>query len=161
MPIDNLISENKFRQDLLFRINTVEIHLPKLQDRDGDIQLLVSHFLKIYSARYGKTISGISKSTFDKLQSYNWPGNIRELQHAVERAVIMTDNSSLQADDFILTTAPHVGNSILLDNFNMNHIEETVIRKVVKKYSGNISKAAKELGLTRAALYRRMAKYGI
>jgi len=161
MSIDNLISENRFRQDLLFRINTVEIHLPALQERDGDIALLANYFLEVYSRKYNKHISSISKATLQKLQSYNWPGNVRELQHAVERAVIMTENSVLQVDDFVLTTKTESDNSIHLDSFNLNDVEKTVIQSMIKKCNGNISQAAKGLGLTRAALYRRMSKYGI
>ncbi len=103
MPIQQLIKEGKFREDLLYRINTVEIHIPPLRDRVEDIPLLAEHFLKVYAKKYKKRIKEISSATLKKLQHYNWPGNVRELQHAIERAVIMADTNVLQPFDFHLT----------------------------------------------------------
>ncbi len=159
--IHSLASENEFRQDLLFRINTVEITLPPLRDREGDIELLAYHFLNIFSKKYNKKITKINKSVITKFENYNWPGNIRELSHVIERAVIMSENSSLQVDDIILTAKKVKDNVLQIENYNLDEIEKDIILKVLKSYQGNITKTAKELGLTRTSLYRRLEKHGI
>ena len=159
--IHSLASENKFRQDLLFRINTVEITLPPLREREGDMELLAYHFLNIFSKKYNKNIIKINKSVIQKFEDYNWPGNIRELSHVIERAVIMSENSSLQVDDIILTAKKTKDNFLQLENYNLDEIEKNIILKVLKNYQGNITKAAKRLGLTRTSLYRRLEKHGI
>lgn len=162
MPLYQMVNEGKFRQDLLYRINTVEVHLPPLRDRIEDIQLLVEHFLTIYCKKYKMPLKRINPSTIRRLEKHTWPGNIRELQHSVERAVIMSESNILQPQDFFL--------SQLDDNFsedeteditNLEEREKLLIRKVIDKHGGNISKAAKELGLTRASLYRRIEKHGL
>lgn len=159
MNIHEMVEEEKFRQDLLYRVNTVEIHLPPLRERTGDIPILADHFMKIYAKKYKKTVSKISPSSIKKLNIYTWPGNVRELQHALERAVIMCESTTLEPDDFFLTAPKKKGEDFELENFNLEEVEKKIILKVIKQYQGNITKAAKELGLTRTSLYRRMEKY--
>jgi len=163
--IHSLSRENKFRQDLLFRINTVEITLPPLRDREGDIELLANHFLSIFTKKYNKNIIKINKSVIKEFEEYNWPGNIRELSHVIERAVIMSESNSLQIEDIILSTNKNEINSsdteLKIDNYNLDEIEKNIILKVLKNYQGNITKAAKKLGLTRTSLYRRLEKHSI
>lgn len=162
MPIYEMVAENNFRQDLLYRINTVEIHLPALRDRIDDVPLLAEHFMKIYNQKYRKEIHKIAPSAIKKLEKYTWPGNIRELQHAIERAIIMSDTEVLSLDDFFfLSQKPENNSTVEADNYNLDDVEKNVIQRAVDKHNGNISKAAKELGLTRASLYRRLEKYGL
>ena len=162
MPIYEMVGDNTFRQDLLYRVNTVELHLPPLRDRLDDIPLLADHFVKMYNQKYRKHIDGISAATIKKLQKYSWPGNIRELQHAIERAIIMSDSTTLQPDDFFfLSQKPENNLSSESDTFNLDDVEKNVIQRAINKHNGNISQAAKELGLTRASLYRRLEKYGL
>ncbi|MFO7933014.1 MAG: sigma-54 dependent transcriptional regulator [Bacteroidales bacterium] len=155
------VADGIFRQDLLYRINTVEIHLPALRDRTGDIPLLADHFLKIYSRKYRKPIRNIQSSAIKKMNQYRWPGNVRELQHAIERAVIMCEGNSLGPDDFILSSGVKSSGGLELDSYNLDDIEKTVIEKVLKTNQGNVSQAASQLGLTRTSLYRRMEKHGL
>lgn len=159
--IHQMVSDNTFRQDLLYRINTVEIHLPPLRERTGDIPLLANHYIKIYAKKYKKTIKGISANALKKLNQYQWPGNVRELQHAIERAIIMCDGSILEPDDFILTTQANKSSEVELNTFNLDDVEKMIIMKVLKQYQGNITQAAQELGITRTSLYRRMEKYDL
>ncbi|MBN1271685.1 MAG: sigma-54-dependent Fis family transcriptional regulator [Candidatus Aminicenantes bacterium] len=161
LPITEMVLENKFRQDLLYRINTVEIHMPPLRDRPEDIPLLVDHFLKIYCKKYNKPQKKWSAATLNKLQKYRWPGNVRELQHAIERAVIMSDSKVLQPMDFFLSVQETKENNLIFEDFNLEEVEKIVIRKAISKHGGNISHAARELGLSRTSLYRRMEKYGL
>ncbi|MEP0986737.1 sigma-54 dependent transcriptional regulator [Ekhidna sp.] len=162
MPVYEMVNDNTFRQDLLYRINTVEIHLPPLRERMEDMEELANHFVKMYAGKYRKNIDGVAPSTVGKLQKYPWPGNIRELQHAIERAIIMSDNNQLMPEDFFfLAQKPESNLSLEPDSYNLDDMEKTTIQKVVNKYEGNISKAAKELGLTRASLYRRLEKHGL
>jgi two-component system, NtrC family, response regulator HydG len=162
MNINQMIAEEKFREDLLYRINTVEIHIPPLRERGEDIDLLASHFLLQFSNKYKKNVKDISAATLKKLRQYNWPGNVRELQHAIERAIIMTDNRVLQPDDFHLSPGKGAkAEGFELESYNLEEVEKKIIQKVLKKHQGNISYAAKELGLTRTSLYRRMEKYGL
>ena len=162
IPILEMVQQNKFRQDLLYRINTVEITLPPLRERIGDIPILVQHFLKVYKKKYHKYDLKIEPSAMKTLEQFHWPGNIRELRHSVERAVILCDGISLTADDFLLSNAQQGQDAMQdLENYNLETIERWAIRKVLTKHAGNISKAADELGLTRATLYRRMEKYGL
>jgi len=162
MPIYDLVKENKFRQDLLYRINTIEVQLPPLRDRIEDIPLLATHFLKTYSRKYKKNVLKLSDGAFSRMTKYHWPGNIRELQHAIERAVIMSGSSILQPEDLNLTRMQDKDeNNIMLDQYHLEEVEKILIRKVLKKYNGNITMAAGELGLTRSSLYRRLEKYGI
>lgn len=162
MLINEMVKEQKFRQDLLYRINTVEIHLPPLRERGEDIILLARHFLDTYSKKYNRGQKKLAAITLEKLQKYPWPGNIRELQHAMERVVIMSDDSMIQPDDFFFLNHKHnEQDNAAIDSFNLDDVEKSVIEKALQKYNGNISKAAKELGLTRASLYRRLEKYGL
>ncbi|MCF8225434.1 MAG: sigma-54 dependent transcriptional regulator [Bacteroidales bacterium] len=156
------VKNGGFRQDLLYRINTVEIHLPPLRDRTGDLPILSDHFLKIYSKKYRKPIRNIQSSALKKLNQYNWPGNVRELQHAIERAVIMSEGTSLGQDDFILSSerSASVGD-LELESYNLDEVEKSIINKVMKQNQGNITQAATQLGLTRTSLYRRMEKHGL
>ncbi len=159
--IHELVSENKFRQDLLYRINTVEIKLPPLRERTGDIPLLVDHFLRIYSKKYRKPVKGISSAALKKFSQYRWPGNVRELQHALERAVIMCDSDFLSPGDFLLSSPERRVDDLELETYNLDDVEKTIISKVLKQYQGNITQAAAELGLTRTSLYRRMEKHDL
>ncbi|HKL08822.1 MAG TPA: sigma-54 dependent transcriptional regulator [Bacteroidales bacterium] len=159
--IHQMVDEENFRQDLLYRINTVEIHLPPLRERITDIPLLAEHFIGIYSKKYRKKIKGINAEAMKKLSQYQWPGNVRELQHAIERAIIMSDSDTLQPDDFILSSRKDKVGELELDTYNLDDIEKTVIEKVLKQNQGNVSQAASMLGLTRTSLYRRMEKYGL
>lgn len=161
MPVYEMVAENTFRQDLLYRINTVEIHLPPLRDRQDDINLLTDHFVKVYCEKYRKPPKKVAASTYKKLQKYSWPGNIRELQHAIERAIIMSEGNNLTPDDFFFLVQKIDSGTDAVDNFNLDEVEKNVITKAINKHSGNISKAAKELGLTRASLYRRLEKHGL
>jgi len=162
MPLYQMVNEGKFRQDLLYRINTVEIPLPSLKDRIEDIPSLVEHFLEIYCKKYKMPLKRINDATLKRLEKHNWPGNIRELQHSVERAVIMSESNILQPHDFFLPQMDEAKtDEINSSNLNLEEIEKILIRKVIDKHGGNISKAAKELGLTRASLYRRIEKYDL
>ncbi len=161
MPLHQMVQEGTFRQDLLYRINTVEIHVPPLCDRIEDIPLLADHFVSTYSKKYNKKVTTISGTAITKLKRYPWPGNIRELQHAIERAIIMTDSSSLQEEDFPFGRSMANNNNQDADTLNLDDVEKAAIAKALQLHSGNISKAAEELGLTRASLYRRMEKYGL
>lgn len=159
--LNEMVADTKFRQDLLFRINTIEIQLPPLRDRIEDIEALTDHFIKLYSKKYKKEVSGCSKETIKKLEKHSWPGNVRELQHATERAVIMSESTILQPSDFLLTQEISDNEQVIFEDYNLEEVEKMVLRKALKKHEGNISKAAEELGLTRASLYRRMDKYGL
>lgn len=159
--LNEMVAESTFRQDLLFRINTIEIQLPPLRERKEDIEALTDHFIKLYSKKYKKEVNGCSKETIAKLEKHSWPGNVRELQHSVERAVIMSESNILKPRDFLLTQETGDTEQVVFDDYNLEEVEKMVLRKALKKHEGNISKAADELGLTRASLYRRMDKYGL
>ena len=161
MPIFDMVKDNTFRQDLLYRINTVEIQLPSLRERLEDIPQLSEHFYAMYAKKYRKELTGLTSEANEHLKKYPWPGNVRELQHAIERAVIMTENDKLDQEDFFFLTASKQEMPAANDNYNLDEIEKNVIHRAIDKHSGNISKAAKELGLTRASLYRRLEKHGL
>ena len=162
VPLVELSNEQRFRKDLIYRINTVEIIVPPLRERGEDVLALTSHFLKIYAQKYLKPELELSTPVKNKLMRYNYPGNVRELQYAVERAVIMADSNILKEEDIVFSPIEQkpqkASNS---QTNNIEDLERTAIIQIVEKYQGNISKAAKELGLTRAALYRRLEKYNI
>ena len=161
-PLKKLVVEGKFRQDLLFRINTVEIEIPPLRKRSEDIIIFVNYYLESFKAKYHKSNLTITDESVKVLESHNWPGNVREIQHTIERGVIMSDGNQINASDFNLTTLPVSGNEIgVYDNLNLNEIEKILVQKALEKHNSNISKAAKELGLTRAALYRRLEKFDL
>lgn len=163
MPLYDMVKENRFRQDLLYRINTIELEIPPLRQRVEDIPLLINHFLKHYATKYNKSITKVSEAAIARMFKHPWPGNIRELQHAIERAVILSNSTVLQPEDFNLS--PANGNAetdpVNLDQFNLEEVEKLLIRKVLKKFNGNITQAAAELGLTRSSLYRRLEKHGL
>jgi len=158
----NLTDEAKagnFREDLLFRINTVEIHLPALRDRREDIPLLAQNFLERGRSRYRKQISGFSPSALQQLMQYAWPGNVRELEHAVERAVLLSRSTEVEPSDLAIVSSRSGTQSF--DNMSIDEVEALLIRKVLRRCNNNISQAAEALGLSRAALYRRIEKYGL
>jgi DNA-binding NtrC family response regulator len=161
MGIKQMAAEGAFRQDLLYRINTVEIEIPPLRDRTDDIPLLADHFLNIFSKKYNKKISRLSSPDIKKLSTYSWPGNVREFQHVMERALIMSDSSTLSEHDFHLSGHSSGGGELEIDSYNLDDVERKIIDKVLKKYQGNVSKAASDLGLTRTSLYRRLEKHGL
>ncbi|MFT4603805.1 MAG: two-component system response regulator HydG, partial [Rhodothermales bacterium] len=163
-PIYEMVRGQTFRQDLLYRINTIEIRLPPLRERVADIPLLVDFFLDQYRKKYQKSIRGCSSGALAKLEKYRWPGNVRELQHMIERAMIMTESAVLQPEDFFFTGEHEIDESydgFVFDTYDLAEVEKTVIRRALEKQGGNISQAAEELGLTRASLYRRLEKYGL
>jgi two-component system response regulator HydG len=163
VPLQELANENKFRKDLIYRINTVEITMPPLRRRSSDVPLLARHFAKVYATKYLKPNVDFSAAALQKLQLYPYPGNIRELQYTIERAVIMAEDATLQPDDLIFssleTAKPQTAEDA--DNVPLSEMEKNAILRVIDKHSGNITRAAKELGLTRTALYRRLNKYDI
>lgn len=161
VPIYEQVAANKFRQDLLYRINTVEIHLPPLRERKGDIPLLTEHYLSLYKRKYNKPDLVIDPSTQKYFENYNWPGNIRELQHAIERSVILCDSHALKLSDISLFPNTAQNNEDSFTTMNLEEVEKQIIQKALLKFEGNVSKAAKELGLTRTSLYRRMEKHGL
>lgn len=155
-----MVADGTFRQDLLYRINTVEIKLPPLRERTDDIPALAAHFLHMYAQKYRKSGMKLSKETIKQLQQYHWPGNIRELQHAIERAVIMSDSYELMPDEFLFSSSSGKAEEKNL-SYNLEEIEKTAIQQAIRKHHGNLSLAAKELGFGRSTLYRRMEKYGL
>jgi two-component system, NtrC family, response regulator HydG len=162
IPLSELANENRFRKDLIYRINTVEIVIPPLRKRGEDILLLARHFSRIYSSKYLKPDLQFDKSALDKLIGYHYPGNVRELQYSIERAVIMAEERLLTAKDIIFSpieTVPAPEQEMV--QTNLSTVEKNTILRVIEKHNGNISKAAKELGITRTALYRRLSKYDI
>jgi two-component system, NtrC family, response regulator HydG len=164
MPIYEMVRSKSFRQDLLYRINTVEIRLPPLKERVADLPLLIDFFLDQYRKKYRRAVRGTSPAALAKLEKYHWPGNVRELQHMIERAVIMTESALLQPEDFFFAGQHDLDPSydgFVFDSYDLAEVEKTVIRRALDKQNGNISQAAEELGLTRASLYRRLEKYGL
>ena len=162
VSLAELGNESRFRKDLIYRINTVEITMPPLRKRGHDIILLARHFARLYSNKYMKITPEFDKKAAEKLLSYNYPGNVRELQYTIERAVIMADEEVLQPKDLIFSPleTPSVSENEPAE-LKLSAIEKNTILKVIEKHNGNITKAAKELGLTRTALYRRLSKYDI
>ncbi len=160
MPLNKMVQENSFRQDLLYRINTVEIAVPPLRHRGEDISLLAQHFLDLYAKKYNKENLKFHQDTLAALEGYSWPGNIRELRHSVERAIILSEQNRLMPQDFNLQTA-NVQEEVNTDSLNLEQMEARYVRKALVKYHGNVSKAAEALGITRPALYRRMDKFGL
>ncbi len=150
----------QFREDLLFRLNTVEIHIPPLRERREDIAALALHFLKRYAERYRRPVQGLEKGTMQALMQYSWPGNVRELEHTMERAVLMARGNELQPADLGLVQQKQQS-SPNLEELSIESVESILIRKALQRYHGNVSQAAEALGLSRGALYRRMEKYGL
>lgn len=156
----SLVKQGKFREDLLYRINTVEITVPPLLERPGDVPLIVDHYLARLSARYHKGDITVSDNAMAYLQQYSWPGNVRELIHTLERAVIMCDRPPLQVTDFESLSRSSMGD-FTLNSFNLQKLEAWAVRKALERHGGSVTQAAEELGLSRGALYRRMQQYGI
>jgi DNA-binding NtrC family response regulator len=160
LDLKSMVTDGSFREDLLYRINTVEITLPPLRHRMEDIPLLAEHYLQNYARKYRKMHLKFSERALKKLQRLRWPGNVRELQHAIERSVILTEHEELQESDFgfpgggIDETPPKA-------LYNLNNLEKWAIEECLRKHGGNVTRASEELGLTRGALYRRIHKYGI
>ncbi len=153
------VAEGRFREDLLFRLNTIEVHLPPLRERREDIQLLAMHFLGRYAQRYNSKVKGFDAAALKALQSHPWPGNIRELDHTVERAVLMASDGSIGASDLGFSE-PREGAG-RLDDMTLDDAERLLIRKAMERFDGNVTEAARALGLSRSALYRRIEKFGL
>jgi DNA-binding NtrC family response regulator len=167
LPAEKLRNESHFRQDLLFRLNTVEIDLPPLRERIEDVPDLIEHYLDHYARRYGRAVPQLSAAARTALLAHDWPGNVRALRHALERAVILAREVPLEPDDFALVAAaPRIAPSAVVapkaaDDLNLERVERRLVEEALKKHGYNISLAAAELGLSRAALYRRMEKHGL
>ena len=158
--IRQMVEDGNFRQDLLYRINTIEIHIPPLRERGNDIILLADHFLDRYTRKYKKKIHGLTREAKNKLLKYAWPGNVRELQHTIERAVILGDGSMLKPENFLFhtTSKQKKKEEVVL---NLEQLERQAIEKALRISNGNISRAAEYLGITRFALYRKLEKLGL
>jgi DNA-binding NtrC family response regulator len=156
--IHDLVGEGNFREDLLYRINTILIEIPPLRERKEDIQPLLDFYLKKYAAKYEKPEFQVGKAAVEKLLQYNWPGNVRELQHMAEKAVILGEGSTLQADDFFFGSSAHYRDS-LHEILNLEELENEAIRRAIEKHNGNITRAVAELGISRRALYYKMGKH--
>lgn len=162
-PIKEMAAQNQYRKDLIYRLNTIEITLPPLRMRGDDVVVLANYFMKIYAEKYRKTLFGIDEKAKDKLRKYAFPGNIRELQHSIERAVIMSDNQELTSRDLDLNSSIEAPVAVVSETstLRIDELEKSTILKAIERHDGNITKAARELGLTRTALYRRLGKYDI
>ena len=155
------VAQGRFRQDLLFRLNTVEIRLPPLRDRIEDIPVLAEHFLKLHRERYRRPIMGFTPEALDALRQHLWPGNVRELDHVIERAVLMSPGSMVTAFDLALEGTPDARLSARLEEMSLEDAERLLIKKALARFEGNANRAAEALGLSRSALYRRLQKYGL
>jgi len=156
-----LVGEGSFRQDLLYRINTIEIAIPPLRERGEDILMLADHFQRLYSRKYKKTIKGLSREAGSKLMKYPWPGNVRELQHVLERAVILNEGTVLRPDDFPLYTVSYERKKEPDPDLNLEQAERKIIERALRQSNGNMSYAAELLGITRFSLYRKIEKFGL
>ena len=145
---------------MLYRINTIELHIPPLRERGNDIQLLADYFLIRYARKYKKEIKGLSREARSKLQNYNWPGNVRELQHAIERAVILSDGLMLKPENFMLQPSV-TKKKAELEELNLSILEKEAIERALRRAEGNITRAAELLGITRFTLYRKLEKFGL
>jgi DNA-binding NtrC family response regulator len=154
------VAAGRFREDLLFRLNTIEIHLPNLRERGDDIELLANHFLLVYTDRYRKKISGFDAGAMQSLREHPWPGNVRELDHAVERGVLLSTGPMIRSLDLGLR-ATSVGGALRLEEMSLEEVEKHLIQRMLARHGGNVSKAAEALGLSRSALYRRLQKFGL
>jgi DNA-binding NtrC family response regulator len=153
------VGSGRFRQDLLFRLNTVEIRLPALRDRREDIPLLAAHFLKQHAARYRKLVTDFDQAAMRTLTAHPWPGNVRELDHSIERAVLMAQGTIVKSGDLGLYASSE--SSIRLEDMSLEEVECYLIKKTLARFDGNVSRAAETLGLSRSALYRRLEKFGL
>ena len=155
------VTAGRFRQDLLFRLNTIEIHLPPLRERREDIPLLANHFLRIYAQRYRKTLNGFDAASSQALLEHPWPGNVRELDHSIERGVLLAQGNQVRASDLGLRPAAASGGAARFEEMNLEDVERYLVQKTLSRFDGNVSQAAGALGLSRSGLYRRMQKYGL
>ncbi len=158
--VNSEAAAGRFRPDLLFRLNTIEIHIPALRDRREDIPLLAQHFLHGYSQRYRKNISSFDSAATAALREHSWPGNVRELDHAVERGVLLSQGPQVRAADLGLRPPPH-GGAARLEEMSLDEVERYLIQRTLARHDGNVSKAAQALGLSRSAMYRRLQKHGL
>jgi DNA-binding NtrC family response regulator len=159
---EQLADEKRFRQDLLFRLNTIEIVLPPLRERRDDVPVLLSHYLRLYARKYDRPERGLPEHVMDALKRHDWPGNVRALRHAAERAVIMADSDHYRLDDFPLPARSEAAAvAVVGDNLNLDQLERQMIERALRMHHFNVSLAASELGLSRGALYRRMEKHGL
>ncbi|MBX6332496.1 MAG: sigma-54-dependent Fis family transcriptional regulator [Gemmatimonadaceae bacterium] len=154
------VAEGRFREDLLFRLNTIEIHLPPLRERREDIPLLATHFLRRHAQRYRKDLTAFDSAAMQALLDHTWPGNIRELDHAVERAVLLAQDGVVRPGDLALRAGP-VASTARLEDLTLEEAERLLIQKALARFDGNVSQAAKALGLSRSALYRRLSTHGL
>jgi DNA-binding NtrC family response regulator len=159
VEVEQVVNEGRFREDLLFRLNTVEIHLPALRERREDVPLLANHFLRRSAAQYRKALEGFSPEAMKAMLAYPWPGNVRELEHAVERAVLLTAGPQVGAEDLALRG--RVSASLAMEEMSLEDAERLLIRKALERFDGNVSQAAEALGLSRSALYRRLERFGL
>ncbi len=153
------VQNGRFRQDLLFRLNTVEIHMPALRERREDIQPLANHFLGVHSRRYRKSLAGFERNALEMLRDHPWPGNVRELNHVIERAVLMAQGNCVHTADLALRAGPATPGR--LEDMSLEDVEAFLIKKALARYGGNVSHAAAALGLSRSALYRRLQRFGL
>jgi DNA-binding NtrC family response regulator len=153
------VQNSRFRQDLLFRLNTIEIHIPPLRERKEDIAALATHFLGVHARRYRKSISGFDHNAMQAMLEHAWQGNVRELNHVVERAVLMAQSNCIKASDLALRATSTA--SPRLEDMSLEDVEEFLIKKALARYGGNVSHAASALGLSRSALYRRLQRFGL
>ena len=160
ISLQEAIAAGQFREDLLFRLNTVEIHIPPLRERREDIPALAAHFLKRYSARYRSPVKGFASAALQAMMQYPWPGNVRELEHTLERAVLMAQGEEIQVSDLGLNVQQR-SQGLNLEELSIEEVEGILVRKALQRFHGNVSQAAEALGLSRGALYRRMERYGI
>jgi len=157
--LHSMVKEGSFREDLLYRLNTIQIEVPPLRDRVDDIPVLAIHFLRVYCEKYNKGNMRISTQAQEKLSNYHWPGNIRELRHAVEKAVIMADSTVLSPSDFVFNAS--LKGTITNDNTTLNEMEKKMISEALMKFENNMSAVAGQLGITRQTLYNKLKKYGL
>ncbi len=158
--IRRLVDEGEFRQDLLYRINTIEIHIPPLRERGNDILLLAEYFLQRYARKYQKEMRGLTREAKNKLLKYAWPGNVRELQHTMERAVILGDGSMLRPENFMLQASASRQKKEE-EVLNLEQLERQAVERAMRLSEGNVTRAAEYLGITRFALYRKLEKLGL
>jgi len=161
MPLERMLREGNFREDLLYRLNTITIHVPALRERVEDIAALFDYFLKKFEGKYAKTRLRVDADVLPKLQTYHWPGNVRELEHAVEKAVIMSDSGLITASDFVFHRKGDIPEDDSPQNLNLEKNEVVIIRKAIENCGGNLSQASRILGISRKTLYNKINRYGI
>jgi two-component system, NtrC family, response regulator HydG len=161
LTAEQLRDPKRFRQDLLYRINTIEIRIPPLRERGEDIPLLVEHYARHYARKYGRSMPALPEAALQRLRQYTWPGNVRELKHAVERAVIMGEDGRLALDGIVLPVAAAAAAQDPMNTLNLDELERQAIQQALTRFQGNLTRAAQALGLGRTTLYRKMARHGL